>query len=460
MLKEKSLITTNHLLFSLFFLIIVIVCNMFIDKNFAILAVSTFSLLIGMLLTFLLHPSQEYRNAVYIFILFFLIYLSYTSLVHFGLLNFYDVPNIVPDEHYFYRASNEAYIKMQEGYGFFQMSEIKAYQDTIGVIYFNGLVATLANLYGENTILIQKISVVFVSSLIPMVMYGISRLYFSEKVSLNVALIYGFFSFLPYLSGILLRDVHIALMFILTMYIILQKFSFLNLFILFFVMFESYFLRPQTGVFMMGFLSIYLFIFIKKVISNKYMEFLFYFMLIVIFVAIIMNSSLMDMFTKIEESSSQRGVAHASAGSLGVMMSKLPFGLNIIAQFAFSQIQPFPPSWIFKGSNRGFFELWYLVAAISWFLGWGFLLYGLIVKKVLKNQDLKTKFVFYLSIIYLVLIAMIEFNQRRQMAVYPILYLLMVFSYMEMTISERTKMWIGMGIFYVILVLLLNYIKL
>ena len=460
MLKKKSLITINHLLVSLFFLIIVLLCNVFLDENFAILAVSICSIIVGVLLIFLLHPSEEYRNAIYIFILFYLIYLSYTTLVHFGLLNFYNIPNIVPDEHYFYKASNEAYIKIKEGYGFFQMAKMRAYVDTIGVIYFNGLVATLANLYGENTILIQKISVVFVSSLIPMVMYGISRLYFSEKVSIMVALIYGLFSFLPYLSGILLRDVHIALMFILTMYIILQKFSLLNLFILFFVMFESYFLRPQTGLFMMGFLSIYLFIFIKKVITNQYMEFFVYFIFISIFIVIIVNSSLMDMFTKISDSSAQRGVVHASSGSLGAKMSKLPLGLNVVAQFSFSQIQPFPPAWIFKGSNRGFFELWYLVAAISWFFGWGFLIYGLIVKKILKNKDLKLKFIFYLSIIYLVLIAMIEFNQRRQMAVYPILYLLMVFSYMEMTISERTKMWIGMGIFYVILVLLINYIKL
>jgi len=460
MLKKKSLITNNHLLFSLFFIIIVVLSNMFVDKNFAILPIAIFSLTTGVLFIFFIYSSVEYRNAIYIFILFYLIYLSYTSLVHYGLLNFYDVPNIVPDEHYFYRSSNDAYIKIKEGYSFLQMFEMRIYKDTIGVIYFNGLVATLANLYGENSILIQKMSVVFIASLIPMVMYGISRLHFSEKVSITVALVYGLFSFIPYHAGILLRDIHIALMFILTMYIILQKFSFSNLFILFFVVMASYFLRPQTGIFMMGFLSIYIFIFIKKVVLNKYIEYSIYFLFIAIILVILLNSPLMDMFTQIEESSAQRGASKTSSGSLGAIISKLPFGLNVIAQFAFSQIQPFPPAWIFKGSNRGFFELWYLVAAISWFFGWGFLIYGLIVKKIFKNKNLKIKLMFYLSLIYLLLIAIIEFNQRRQMAVYPIVYLLMVFSYMEMTISERTKMWIGMGIFYMSLVLLLNYIKL
>jgi len=460
MLKKKSLITNNHLLFSLFFITIVVVCNMFVDKNFAILPIAMFSLTAGVLFIFLLIPSLEYRNALYIFILFYLIYLFYTSLVHYGLLNFYDVPNIVPDERYFYRTSNDAYLKIKEGYSFLEMYKIRIYKDTIGVIYFNGLVATLANLYGENSILIQKMSVVFIASLIPMTMYGISRLYFSEKVSINVALVYGLFSFIPYHAGILLRDVHIALMFILTMYIILQKISYSNLFILLFVVMASYFLRPQTGIFMMGFLSIYIFIFIKKVVLNKYIEYFIYFSFISIIIVILLNSPLMDMFTQIEESSAQRGASRTSSGSLGAIISKLPFGLNIVAQFGFSEIQPFPPAWIFKGSNRGFFELWYLVAAISWFFGWGFLIYGLIVKKIFKNKNLKIKLMFYFSIIYLVLITIIEFNQRRQMAVYPILYLLMVFSYMEMTISERTKMWIGVGIFYIVLVLLINYIKL
>lgn len=458
--KKNFLITDNHILFPLFSILLVILWNIFLDKNIAIAMIGICSILIGILFIFLLfHSLKEYKNAIYLFLIFYFIYLLYTTLVHYGLISFYNVPNIVPDEHYFYRTSNEAYLKIQEGYSFLEMSEIQAYKDTIGVIYFNGLVAYLANLCGDNTILIQKMSVVFISSLIPMVMYGISRVYFSEKESINISLIYGFFSFLPYLSGILLRDVHIALMFILTIYIILEKFSILNICLLFLVVIESFFLRPQTGVFMMGFISIYLFVFIRKVVLNKYVEFFIYFTFILLALIIILNSPLFDMFNQISNSSAERVSSSVSSNSLGAKMSKLPFGLNVIAQFGFSQIQPFPPAWIFKGQNRGYFELWYLISAISWFFGWGFLIYGIFTKKILKNKDLKIKLMFYLAIIYLVLIAIIEFNQRRQMAVYPIVYLLMVFSYMEMTISERTKIWISMGLFYISLVILINLIK-
>ena len=460
MINEKPLISDNHILFSLVTIIVALLFGMWLDDNISIIIISVLSIIFGMLLTRLIYSEEEYKSAVYIFLLFYLIYFIYNLFVHYGLFTFYDVVNIVPDEVYFYRTSNEAYKKIQEGYSFFEMSQMQMYKDTIGVVYFNGLVATLANLYGENTVLIQKLAVLSVASLVPMVMYGISRLYFSEKVSINVALIYGLFSFLPYLSGILLRDVHIALMFILTIYIILQRFSILNFIILFFVMVESYYLRPQTGIFMMGFLSIYLFLFIKTAILSRYIKFFIYSIFLSVVVGIIINSSLMEMFTQIEASSAQRGVSATSASSLGAIISKLPFGLNIVTQFAFSQIQPFPPAWIFKGSNRGLFEFWYLIAGISWFFGWGFLLYGILVKKIFTNQNLKIKLMFYFSIIYLILITMIEFNQRRQMAVYPILYMFMLFSYMEMSISERTKMWIGMGLLYVILVILINYIKL
>ena len=101
----------------------------------------------------------------------------------------------------------------------------------------------------------------------------------------------------------------------------------------------------------------------------------------------------------------------------------------------------------------------YLIAAIVWFLGLGFLIYGIFFKKVLNRVDLKLKLMFLFSMVYLILIAVIDFSQRRQMPVYPILYLIMVFSYLEMSVTERTKIWVGMSLLYITLVLTINYIK-
>ena len=78
---------------------------------------------------------------------------------------------------------------------------------------------------------------------------------------------------------------------------------------------------------------------------------------------------------------------------------------------------------------------------------------------VLHDLNLKINLMLLFSILYLVLVSVIEFNQRRQAPVYPILYLVMVFSYLKMTVSERTKVWVGMLMIYVSLVLTINYMK-
>jgi len=460
MVKKYFLIQYIQIATTLVLLMLLILIEALVLENIAILILGMAFIALGILFTLLVYRNHDSRNALYIFLLFFLLYLIYTSLVHFGMLYFYDVPNIAPDEHHFYLSSNEIALKVNSEYGFFDMAETVAYRDTVAFVYWNGLIAKFANMYAENSVFIQKISVALVGSLIPMLMYGVSRIYFSSKDSFSIAIVYGLFSFVPYLSSLLLRDIHIALMFILTIYIILEKFSFLNFIILLCAMFVSYYLRPQTGVFMMGFTLIYLFIFIRNIPLSNAIKVFIYSTFIGITIIAVLNSPLMEMFTQISESSAQRGVAATSSSSLGATLGKLPFGLNVVAKFSFSQIQPFPPSWIFKGINRGFFELTYLIAGIAWFFGWGFLLYGLFVEKILKNKDLKLIIMFFFALVYLVLISIIEFNQRRQMAVYPIVYLCMVFSYLAIDKSIRTKLWIGLGTLYISLVLLLNYIKL
>ena len=440
-------------------LIIIMGIVAYFDENLSIVILVMEFIFLGMTFTIILNWKKNLQNPITIFLLFFLIYLLYTSFIHFGLISFYDVQNVKIDEIFFYTSSNDVYQKIQNGYNFLEISKIQNYRDTSGAVYFGGIVATLANSYGENSILIQKIAVVFIASLIPMVMYAISRLYLSEKIAIYTAVIYGLFSFVPYLSSILLRDIHIALMFIITIYIILQKISILNLLILFFVTIFSYYLREETGIFMMAFISIYFFTFIHVVVQNKYIKYIIYILLAYISIYIIMESFLIEMFDKVFSSSNERSTEAASMGSMGVLIAKLPFGLNIIALFGFSQIQPFPPLWIFQAPNKGWFELSYLIAGIAWFIGWGFLLYGFIVKKIFMKLDLKLTLMLILSLLYLLLIAVVDFGPRRQMAVYPILYLVMVFSYLNMTVTERTKMWIGMSLFYLTLILIINYIK-
>ncbi len=444
------------ILIFLFSILVILSILTYIEDNIAILVVSILYLIFGVLCSFISNESEHIRNLIYIFLLFFLIYLIHSVIIYYGIIEVYGSPFIKSDELFFSEVSDTVALKFKLGYTFFELDKI--YIEGTAGVYFFGLVSTLANLFEENSVLILKISVVFISALIPMYLYGISRLYFSENLSIWVATIYGFFSFVPYLSSTLLRDTHIALMFIITMYIILQKLSIVNFIILIFAFFTSYYLRPQTGLFMMGFSVIYFFLFVRSMVSNRYIELLIYLILIGIIVIGVLNSNLMEVYDMTANSSGNKP-SETQASGMGAKIAKLPIPINIIAQFSYGQMQPFPPSWIFTGDNKGLFQISYLIAGIAWFLGWGFLLYGLFKKKILSKIDFKLNLMFFISMLYLILIATIITSTRRQMPVYPILYLFMVFSYLEMSITERTKIWVGMSLFYITLVLVINFLK-
>jgi hypothetical protein len=213
---------------------------------------------------------------------------------------------------------------------------------------------------------------------------------------------------------------------------------------------------------MIGFTVIYFFNFINFSFENNYIKSLIYISLFIIITLFVLNDSyLIDTFNQTFNSSAEHSAEQTSSGSMGAKIAKLPFGLNIIALFSFSQIQPFPPSLIFL-SKKGMFHFMYLLAGVSWYFGWGFLIYAFFQKRVIfkKRLDLKLTLMSIFAIIYLGLIAVVEFNQRRQVAVYPIIYLLMVFSYLDMSVTERTKVWVRMFLLYMTLVLIINYMKL
>jgi hypothetical protein len=357
-----------------------------------------------------------------------------------------------------YAYSNAVATLFREGYGFSYLMGNITYRDIAGAVYMQGHLALLGDLIDKNSILLQKILPISIGAMIPAMVYKISRYYFSIYYSKNIAIVYGFFSFSLYLTSILLRDIYIGTVFAITFYFLFQKLSIKNFFILALLSFFSYTLRPQTGMFMSLFTSIYLFILVNNMESKNLKRFIYIFM-VSVGVLIILNTSLVDSFDQILNSSRGRQDSYASASSIGAKLRKLPLLLEITALFGYGQMQPFPLKWIFTGNNKGILQLSYLISGITWFLGWGFLLYGIFVKKILSDIDFRLKFIFLFSILYLLLVAYIEFGMRRQMPVYPILYLVMVFSYMKMSVSERTGVWIGMGLFYTSLTIIINYVK-
>lgn len=460
-MKTEEIISNNYLLTALLGVITVAGLGAFWDENLSVLVLSLLFAGVGVMVSYILNLRGDKKNSIYIFLLFFAIYMAYNLIVLVYLINFYGLSYIKGDEEWFYWTSNDVYIMLKNGHGFTDVANIDQYGDAYGAVYLYGRIAYLAHIYGENSIYVQKVGVSFIAALIPMAMYGISRLYLHEKTSIIVAIIYGSLSFVPFFASTLLRDIHIALMYVLAMYIILQRFSWLNLFILIVVTIFSYTLREQTGVFMVGFISIYLFAFIERFIENRNIKtFIYLILLLILGLTVYSIDALWEMFNQIATSSAQRSQESASSGSMGAKIAKLPIPFNAIALFGFGQIQPFPPGLIFKIGHKDFLELTFLIAGIAWFYGWVFLLYGILKAKVLQTLDLKLLLMFSFSLIYILLISIIEFSARRQMAVYPIIFLVMVMSYLKTPETVRTKIWVGVTMIYTSLVLILNYMKL
>ena len=453
----------THYLPSLFLLISILFVSfgtMIIENNLSIIIITLLGLSIGLGFTTLLINKKNLFTSIYIFLLFFLIYFIHTIIITYGLIVFYDTVHIKIDESYFYKSSIDVAYKLNQGYTIVDIFNIQRYGDVPAAVYMNGQIARVADIFGRNSIMVQKIFVLMFSAFIPMVMYNISRLYLTEKESIISAFIYGFFSFVPYLSSMILRDVHVAFTFIIVIFITLQKLSIKNLIILLAVSTLSYFLREQTGVFLLGFTSVYIFALIHNLLRNFYMELFLYMIILGIIIIIIVNSSLMDMFNTILNSSGERQVAQAASGSMGAKLAKLPYGLNIIGLFGYGQIQPFPFTYIFtKSTYKGFFQITYIMAGIAWLLGWGFLLYGVFKRKILTRIDLKLQLILLFSMAYLLLIAVVEFGVRRQMPVYPVLYMIMVFSYLELDNNKRNKIWITMASLYLTITIIFYFLK-
>ncbi len=462
MIDEKYFIDSRYIMVTLIFIPIVSLWGAYLDNNSAIFTLPFIFIAIGILFISLINRVENIRNSINIFLIFFLIYLTYTFVIHFGLIEYYNTsyPFVQSDEGLFHEGARDVANKFRLSYRFEDIAKIRGYGDLPGSIYFNAQIARLSELFGEHTFLVQKEAVTLVSALIPTIMYSLARLYFNEKISTTVAIVYGLFSFVPYLSSLLLRDAHIALMYITTFYILLERISLIRLTILVLFSIASYYFREQTGIFMVGFTVVYFFQFVNLTVKNNYTRLFVYIMTLIVLILIVLNNDyVMGIYNQTFNSSAEHVAEHTASGSLGAKIAKLPFGLSYITLLGFSQIQPFPPSLIFI-SKKGMFQFTYLLAGISWYFGWGFLLYGILKKKILKKIELKLIIMFIFSITYLVLVAVIEFNQRRQMAVYPILYIVMVFSYLEMSISERTKVWTFMFLSYVAITLAFNYIKL
>jgi hypothetical protein len=419
--------------FLILLMVSLLIISAFNENNLAVFITGLLYMGIGSL--FIIYFSTNHvNNSLFLFFLFFIFYLLHMSIFHYGMVYFYNSETTTPDEMWFYLSSNKIIPYLESGYTFFDVSNIYKYSELPAFIYLTGYLAILANEIGTNSVFLQKMLIVFFSSLIPVILYLILNLYVKEKIAVYGTIIYGTFTHLTGVSALLLRDVPVALTYIIVFWIILQKPTIRNIFLLLFTFFVSYFLRYETGVFLISMAAIPLIPLFDHWIQNKLIKKMFLGVGILFILVVAIQIDAISVFLQLYKDINIETQTN-SAGSLGASLAALPFGLNFIGMALFSQLLLFPFWFNFK--FQGFLSLFTMISGITWVVIWGYTLYGIVKIKILQEIDVKLKISFYYAILYVVLLASTEPMTRRLMAVYPIIFIVALLSFMSINNKER-----------------------
>ncbi len=380
---------------------------------------------------------HEILLKIKLFVFFFSLYLLYALINHYLLLSYY--PNYLPfdyiDEETLYKFS---YIGLPYVSGekfFFDLFSVFKISELPLHVVFSSLIAYFSIIIdGTNSIIVHKLLSPFLGGLFSVVLFSTLKYQFKDfTFALNATLAYGLFSAIFIYSTPLLRDVDIALAYMIFIYLFLQKISFINFVFLFLIAFITIYLRVESGMVLFGLILLYSYLHIRKLQSTS-IKLIFYIFFMVLFslVAFIMKSKIIGMIVRLDDVNTARSIAAASAGSFGVLLNKLPFPMSYIAKVSFGQLQPFP---IFIAIDD---MPIYVMSGIFWPFIFIMMLYAVLKKNIRILIDEKVKYLLIVAIAILFLMSS-EPMTRRMMSVYPIIYITALYVFYFIKINKIKK---------------------
>ena len=284
-----------------------------------------------------------------------------------------------------------------------------------------------------------------VSALIPVFLYKISRFYFSGQLAYKISMIYAIFSFPLFFAARLLRDQHIALLYIIAIYLICNpqkdKWKFMQISLLTVV---CYYFRVEHGYFMVLLIGLYVQAWFKNFFNDTKLMFLAMAVLTAVLFLFFEPkqtgvAEVIDIAERSYTGYEERSLTHAGKDSFGKDLMKLPVPLNYVATATFGQIQPFP-FWVRLGLKTTRTSwIWFplAVAGVYWFFVWGTIIRGLFTG-LLTHEKIPPELLHLAgATILLIFLTTAEINTRRMFCMYPPLFLLAVFSYLRMGLVER-----------------------
>ncbi len=454
----NTLRSLNFLSIVVFAVLLFLLCLIALDKFLAPVVLFLLMLTLGSLLIVVFSNKDEILLKVKLFFFFFSLYLLYALLQHYLLLNISPTskPFIYVDENTFF---NYSYIAVPYVFGDKHISEIFMNYD-LGLysaplhVVMTSLGAYLSIVIdGMNAILVQKLLSPFLGGMFMVVLYATLQHQFSDRAfALKATLVYGMFSAVFIYTTVMIRDIDVALAYMIAIYLFLQPNSYKNFFLLLLVSYATMYLRIESGFVLFGVTLLYAYLHIRT-IESKSLKYIFYILILglITFVILLMYSKIYGMITETAEARIAAATASASDSSIGILLNKLPFGISQLAKVLFSQIQTFP---FMKGIVE---DPRTAISGVFWPFIFIMMLYGIVKKDIRVLLDEKVKYLLILAITILFLMSG-EPMMRRMMSVYPIMYIVSLYTFLILSKYEikRTFFYylfgiIALNVFYYLL---------
>lgn len=312
--------------------------------------------------------------------------------------------------------------------------------DWKGFAWMASVLGFLAKNIDTNSLLLQKLPIVFCSAFILVILFSMLSTYINKDTSLHFTIVYALLSYNFFFSAVYLRDVHIGLLFGLYFLLLINRQGIAGIFYCIVLTVLIFLFRPEHGYFSASLLMAYIYLLVtdkNNKTLNKFKIPILILLAVPALTQIVLLKEGLNTIQSTSENYLDSSMSGAGMGSFGSMLLKLPFGVRHIVVGLFSQTLPFP-FYVVLDENPFFFP--WAIAALFWFVVWGVLLYTMLIKP--RNPFFKIRELRFLFLIAALLIlgASSNADTRRIMSVYPVVYVVFAGGFLSLDIKRRNQL--------------------
>lgn len=433
-----------------------------LSSNLAIVFFSEFWLILGSAAINFFFEKESKTAALKIFVLFYFVYFVYAFAVdkiyianprvdYFISIDSFKFYSYTEDVLHAHKSLFSVYVEIFNNF---------IYSDSPGYYYLSATIGYFANIIGTNNYFIQQLVIVFLTAFIPVFLYKIALIYFDHQRARKIAITFGLFTHIVAYSATLLRDIHIAFLFIIAFYLLLTEKGFIKLAYLMLIGGIVWSFRVENGIFFLGIIGLYCILFIRehKKRPIKFIPIILLMLGALVFILLRINiNNLLLVISGTTDRYAQSSMDTADQNGLGVAILKLPHGPRELGRLVVSQISPFP-AYIGFNTSLGVFKMMaftIVIATSYWFFTWFLIISAIIKKNFREIIPFNVKVAFFIAILLILAGSLGTGDFRRLMCVYPIVYLVAAFFFFSMKKAKRISvikysiiLYIGLHILY------------